>query len=682
MTPEIRALLADLEGAGYIAEPATATAVFLARATQKPLLIEGDAGVGKTELAKVLARLLGTELIRLQCYEGLDAQTALYEWDYPRQMLRLRMSQETARENPRELEAQIFSREYLLERPLLRAITRPDRSPVLLIDEIDRADDGFEAFLLELLSDFQVTIPELGTIRAEHPPTVVLTSNRTRELGDALRRRCLYLYLDHPSLEREVRIIRSRCPDAKDPLPDQIARFLQALRARAGQTSGCGRDPGFHACAPCLAAGPGSGRGHANAGLSAEGQTRLRHGHAVGGGVAGGLARAGAPAVTFAADAPLAIARFGGALRAHGIATSVRDEIDAAGALPFIDTHDREEVRTALRIALKVPRPGWETFDRLFAGFWNGEGRVPEPPPRRPPVENPKRRPGRPLGWDPVARRMVDAPEDGGEAPGGRSEGLRPAWTPAALLRRKSFDSAWSAQELAAMEKILARLARRLATRRSRRWVPTPVLARGRFDPRRSYRRALATEGEIVHLARRTRAIEEPRLVFLCDTSGSMDAHTRFLLSFVLSLRRAARKAELYAFNTELVHLTPALAPGKLQLALDRLAVLVPDWSGGTRIGGSLAAFAADHLRRVVDGKTVVVILSDGLDRGDPRVLVEALRQIRNRARKLVWLNPLLGDPDYQPTARGMLAALPFIDCFAPAFNLESLERLLPQLVV
>ena len=232
MTPEIGALLVDLEAAGYIAEPATATAIFLARATQKPLLIEGDAGVGKTELAKVLARLLGCELIRLQCYEGLDAQTALYEWDYPRQMLRVRMSQDTARENPRELEAQIFSREYLLERPLLRAITSPDRSPVLLIDEIDRADDGFEAFLLELLSDFQVTIPELGTIRAQHPPIVVLTSNRTRELGDALRRRCLYLYLDHPSLEREVRIIRSRCPDAKDPLPGQIARFHQALRAR------------------------------------------------------------------------------------------------------------------------------------------------------------------------------------------------------------------------------------------------------------------------------------------------------------------------------------------------------------------------------------------------------------------------------------------------------------------
>jgi len=234
VTPEIARLLADLEGAGYIAEPATATALYLARATGKPLLVEGDAGVGKTELAKVTARLLGTELIRLQCYEGLDVHTALYEWDYPRQMLRVRIEEAApARQaDAAALEARLFSREYLLERPLLAAITHQGGPAVLLIDEIDRADDGFEAFLLEVLSDFQVTIPELGTIRAEHPPHVLLTSNRTRELGDALRRRCLYLYLDHPSLEREVRIIRARCPEAHGALPEQIARFLQALRGR------------------------------------------------------------------------------------------------------------------------------------------------------------------------------------------------------------------------------------------------------------------------------------------------------------------------------------------------------------------------------------------------------------------------------------------------------------------
>ena len=219
-----------MERFGYIAEPENATAVFLAKEMGKPLLIEGDAGVGKTEVAKVLARILDTELIRLQCYEGLDVQTALYEWDYPKQMLRVRMGEDEGR-SADEIESVIYSRDYLLERPILRAITRPE-PPVLLVDEVDRADDGFEAFLLEVLSDFQVTIPELGTIRATHTPFVVLTSNRTREIGDALRRRCLYLYIEHPSLEKEIRIIRARVPGASDRLAAEIGRFVQALRAR------------------------------------------------------------------------------------------------------------------------------------------------------------------------------------------------------------------------------------------------------------------------------------------------------------------------------------------------------------------------------------------------------------------------------------------------------------------
>lgn len=231
MRPEIAALQADMERFGYIADPAIVTAVFLAREMRRPLLIEGDAGVGKTEIAKVLARLLETELIRLQCYEGLDVATSLYEWNYQRQMLRLRLAEGEGK-SADEIEDLIFGREYLLERPLLRAITRKEGPPVLLIDEIDRADDGFEAFLLEVLSDFQVTIPELGTLKAEHVPYVVLTSNRTREIGDALRRRCLYLYVEHPSLEKEVRILRARVPGAGERLSAEIGRFMQALRRR------------------------------------------------------------------------------------------------------------------------------------------------------------------------------------------------------------------------------------------------------------------------------------------------------------------------------------------------------------------------------------------------------------------------------------------------------------------
>jgi MoxR-like ATPase len=229
--PEIQALQEAMEGEGYIADPAIATALYLAQEMRRPLLVEGDAGVGKTEIAKVLARLLGTELIRLQCYEGLDVSTSLYEWNYQRQMLRLRLAEREGK-SAGEIEELIFGRGYLLERPLLRAITRQEGPPVLLVDEIDRADDGFEAFLLEVLSDFQVTIPELGTVRAEHIPYVVLTSNRTREIGDALRRRCLYLYIEHPSLEKEVRILRARVPGAGERLASEIGRFMQALRRR------------------------------------------------------------------------------------------------------------------------------------------------------------------------------------------------------------------------------------------------------------------------------------------------------------------------------------------------------------------------------------------------------------------------------------------------------------------
>jgi MoxR-like ATPase len=231
VTPAIVQLSQALEQQGYIAEPDIATALYLMQQMGKPLLVEGDAGVGKTELAKVLARLRNTDLIRLQCYQGLDVQTALYEWDYARQLLRLRMA-EGRGDAPAEVERQIFTRDCLLERPLLAALTHPGAPAVLLIDEVDRADDGFEAFLLELLSDWQVSIPELGTLRAAHPPLVLLTSNRTRDLGDALRRRCLYLYIDHPGLDKEVRIIRARCPEASDRLGQEVGRFLAALRTR------------------------------------------------------------------------------------------------------------------------------------------------------------------------------------------------------------------------------------------------------------------------------------------------------------------------------------------------------------------------------------------------------------------------------------------------------------------
>ncbi len=227
-----------LAEAGYIADRELATTVYLAQALEKPLLLEGEAGVGKTELAKALAAARGARLIRLQCYEGIDASQALYEWNYARQLLHIRLAERSmdgsAPASDREaLERELFSESFLVRRPLLEAILADDEiAPVLLIDEVDRADEEFEAFLLEVLSDFQITVPELGTLSARRRPLVVLTSNRTRELHDALKRRCLYLWLPYPDFEREYEILRMRVPGIDEHLAAQVCGFMQLLRDR------------------------------------------------------------------------------------------------------------------------------------------------------------------------------------------------------------------------------------------------------------------------------------------------------------------------------------------------------------------------------------------------------------------------------------------------------------------
>jgi uncharacterized protein len=384
---------------------------------------------------------------------------------------------------------------------------------------------------------------------------------------------------------------------------------------------------------------------------------------------------------------PERVARLGGSLRAHGLGTSVRDEIDGAQAVSIVDPHDRGEVRTALTIALKIRPSELEVFDRAFEVFWRGGGMAatgaPSPPaaraaaPREPP---PRRRPAI-LRWDPDARRMIDG-SDGRDGPVG---GDRPGYSPESLLRRRPFDTIDAfGRDLASMERLIAKLARRLAARRSRRLAPTR--GRGLPDLRRSLRLALRTSGEMLTFARRARVVDRPRLTFLCDTSGSMDGHTRFLLMFVLSVRRALPTAEVFVFNTRLTRLTSSLASGAAGTAdgvrrvLDQLAARVPDWSGGTQIGESLTAFVGGHLERCVDAQSVVVIVSDGLDRGDPGSLAAAVRAIRARAKKLVWLNPLMGDAAYEPLTRSMQAALPFIDHLASAHNLESLEQAVSHL--
>ena len=213
----------------YVADRGLATAAFLALKLKRPLFLEGEPGVGKTEIAKVLAQMLDTNLIRLQCYEGLDISQAVYEWNYTRQMLHIRMLESRGE---RAKEDELFSKTFMLERPLLQAVqqTNQGKPPVLLIDEIDRSDEEFEAFLLEILSDFQITIPEIGTIRAAEPPVVILTSNRTREVHDALKRRCLYYWIDYPSFAKELDIVLAKVPDAPEQLAEQVTRFIQDLR--------------------------------------------------------------------------------------------------------------------------------------------------------------------------------------------------------------------------------------------------------------------------------------------------------------------------------------------------------------------------------------------------------------------------------------------------------------------
>jgi len=348
-------------------------------------------------------------------------------------------------------------------------------------------------------------------------------------------------------------------------------------------------------------------------------------------------------------------------MREHGIRVGLSDEVDAAAALALVDLLDRAEVLGGLRIALKVPHEAWPRFDRLFDEHWGGAPEVPIPP-----APNPRARLGAlQWRWDGTRVHLEAQSEhpSGGDVPG---------YSPDQLLRRKPFERI-SKAELADVERVLTRLARRLATRRSRRLVPTS--GRGVVDLRRSFRNALASRGDLVRLSRRARALEEPRIVLLFDTSGSMDPYTRFHLAFAFALRRAIRRVEIFAFNTSLTRVSREIAPGRILRSLDELAASVADWSGGTRIGQCLASFVSAH-PEMVDRDTTVVIVSDGLDLGDTALLTGSMRALHERARTVIWLNPLLGDARYEPSAAGMRAALPYVDNFAPGHDLESLERL------
>ncbi|MGE5836779.1 MAG: vWA domain-containing protein [Acidobacteriota bacterium] len=370
-------------------------------------------------------------------------------------------------------------------------------------------------------------------------------------------------------------------------------------------------------------------------------------------------------------DLVVHLARFARALRDHGIQVGIGDEIDATRALTLIDLFDRAEVQRAFQIAFKIRPPDREAFDALFQTYWSlaRDDRA-----RRQLAERPMATAALPRG---TVSRDEDHPADQDHSPHRPTDSSTVGYTRDVVLRRKPFEEC-SPRDLAEMERLLTRLAPSWAARRSRRLKP--VRGRGLADLRRSFRRAIGTGGEMLSLAHRARAIADPRVVVLCDTSGSMDVHVKFLLAFILALKRVARRTEVFAFNTSLVRLTPWLSPGKIGHTVERLAIDVPGWSGGTRIGESLSAFVEQYQQQYVTDRSVVVILSDGLDRGDTTLVSGAMRALAAKARKIVWLNPLAGDARYEPTARAMQAALPFIDRLAPAHNLESLERLVPEL--
>ncbi|MFQ5839247.1 MAG: VWA domain-containing protein [Candidatus Methylomirabilales bacterium] len=363
-------------------------------------------------------------------------------------------------------------------------------------------------------------------------------------------------------------------------------------------------------------------------------------------------------------------------LREHGIVVTVAEECDAARALLHIDLWDPKEFYWALRAVLVVNHKDVELFDTLFWTFWMGQ-----------PAEVPEGRleaaPGS-VRVGPPREGMAGAgsggdTEDEEKGAAGDDEAVLLGYSPEALLRKKSFEE-MSPRDLEEMEQLLARMVFKLATRKSRRMTPSP--RKTRVDLRRSFRATLRYGGEFVQLAHRERVIERPRIVLLCDVSGSMDSYSRFLIRFLLSLQRSADRVETFVFNTSLTHLTPLLAGSDVPAILAEISRTVPDWSGGTDIGGCLTEFLTHHATQVLGRDAVVVILSDGLDRGETELLAHAMQGIRKKARRVIWLNPLLGQPSYEPLCLGMKAALPFVDHFGAAHNLESLENLIRHLRV
>ena len=682
LVPDVEMLAVRLGAVDYLVEEGLATSMFLSLRLPQPLLLEGEAGVGKTEAAKALAAVLDTPLIRLQCYEGIDAAEALYEWNYPRQLLAIRLAEARGTELS---EGDLFSREYLSRRPLLAALEHPGPRPaVLLIDEIDRADDDFEAFLLELLAEATVTIPEIGTITATHPPIIVLTSNRTRDLHDAVKRRCLYQWIEYPAPAREVEIVRRRVRGAPDGLAVQVVDAVARMREAEVQ-----KPPGIAEAIDWLAALAALGLTELDAAAAErtlgsvlkyrEDQEVVR---SSGPGDDGG--REAVKVSAHVLPLPELAAVFGRRLREAGLPVGPERSAQFADALHVVRPVGRRRLYWTARAVFVSERTQVAVFDAVFAQVFGTRGTAED---HQPVIEEPA------TATDsvPSQSNVGVSGELTDDVAGAPAPSLAPDPTPDSerdaderelpvgivasadeVLRAKRFD-ALSPAELLALQRLMSDLTVHTPTRRTRRYEHRRHGRR--IDLRRSLRASLRTGGDPVRLRHRQRRLLPRRIVLLCDISGSMEPYARAYLQFLACAMGAGPRAEAFVFATQLTRVTRALRTRSPDRAIRQAAAAAPDWSSGTRIGDALKEFNDRHGRRGMARGAVIVILSDGWERGEPDLVAQEMERLARLADRIVWVNPRAAVPGFSPRTGGMAAALPHCDALVSGESLAALEE-------
>ena len=590
--------MALLDRHDYLADRRLATSVFLALRMGRPLFLEGEAGVGKTEIAKVLATALGKRLVRLQCYEGLDVASAVYEWNYPRQMIEIRLAESAGQHDREALAHDIFTPRFLLKRPILEALAPEDGvPPVLLIDELDRADEPFEAYLLEVLADFQVTIPELGPIVAAAPPIVVITSNRTREIHDAIKRRCLYHWLGYPDAERELAIVRRKCPGVPEALAREIVAFTQRVRALdLFKAPGIAETLDWAEALTLLdrvaldpqaiadtagvllkyqddigALGP-----EVVAKLLAEaraaGQRVTERPHA------GTMPPAGIVAAAPSGRVAENIVHFVRVLRAAGLPVGTAHTLAAQEAAVAVGIAEREDFRAALAAVLVSRYEHLPVFEQAFDLFWQDPRLLQRVLASFAPAGEVagERDPEQEIAAR-IAQAMLPAPSlPERKAAGGTDHEPAFTFSPREVLQHRDFET-MTADELAAVKTMLGELRLPLPELPTRRTV---AAARGhRVDLRATLRRATGAAGALSPLRWRRRGRRTPPLVILCDISGSMDRYARMLLHFLHAITGDHDRVHVLLFGTRLTNITRHLRHRDVDVALARVPV------GGAGLG-------------------------------------------------------------------------------------------------